>query len=284
MRRNILVAALALAAVVGTLTACSSTASGSQESADPSEAQGTAAENQVEVQKVTIGIGNNAAPYFYVDESGELTGFNVEVWKAIDELLPEYEIAFDGLSYENVLVSLDAGRVDVADYCLYKTVDSEGKYIFTDPFMSFTEIIGVREDEQYSSIAEMAGKTISVIPGGSDVLWLEDYNASVPEEEQVNIVYSDGDNAQRYDDLINGRIDGYVAGYADINALNETFGGGLHASDIVVKADNCYYALLPENQELADAISGALAELFESGTYQNISQEWLGFDASPVAE
>lgn len=231
---------------------------------------------------IVVATGNDCLPYCGVNEEGVQTGFNVELWKAMDEVLDGYTFEFSGMAFDNVLVTLEAGQADIADYCFYLTEERAEKYIATDPFMAFTEVVAVREGEEYSSLDDFAGKTISVTSTGNDAIALEEYNSTVDDDKKINLVYSTGELSQRYDDLVNGRIDGYVAGFGDINDSNEAYGGGIKASDVVITSDNCYYLLLPGQEELVQVINGALAQIKESGKYGEISNEWFGYDASPV--
>ena len=84
----ILAAFLALGA-----TACSS---GSSSSASTS-ASADASSNG-DVKKVLIGIRQDLYPTSYVNEQGEPSGYDIDVIKKIDELLPEYEFEYEAVS------------------------------------------------------------------------------------------------------------------------------------------------------------------------------------------
>ena len=87
-----MVSVMTMAAMIMSLTACgdnkTSAGSTSTEKAD-ADVKGAATEAETpadtDVQKITVGIGNILANQFYVNEDGELTGYDVEVLKAVDE-------------------------------------------------------------------------------------------------------------------------------------------------------------------------------------------------------
>lgn len=281
MKKKMISVLLAAGLGAGLLAGCGSA---QDESETASSNVSSTEESTDDVQTITVAIGNAFSPYFYVDESGELTGFNVELWKAIDEELPNYEIELEGLDFTNTVSSLDTGKVEVGDFCFNETEERKEKYVFTDPFMSFTYVIATKEGTDYKTLEDLAGKKIAVLSGGSDAITMEDYNNSVSDDKKIILEYSDGDLASHYDDIINGRLDGYVAGFADIKTLNDNFGGGIQASDVVISSFNCYYLLLPGNEDLAVDISEALNKVVASDTYTELSEKWFGADVSPIAE
>ena len=74
-------------------TASSSTA---ESAAGSSDAADTSADSTSsgEVQKVLIGIRQDLYPTSYINEQGEPAGYDIDVIKKIDELLPEYEFEY----------------------------------------------------------------------------------------------------------------------------------------------------------------------------------------------
>ena len=60
------------------------------------------------VTKIIVGTGNAYEPYCYLDENGNLAGYEYEVLKAVDELLPQYEFEYQTSDFTNVAISLDA--------------------------------------------------------------------------------------------------------------------------------------------------------------------------------
>lgn len=51
--------------------------------------------------------GNGYKPYCYIDENGQPAGYELEVLKAIDELLPQYEFEFEPTEFAMGFCSKD---------------------------------------------------------------------------------------------------------------------------------------------------------------------------------
>ncbi len=66
------------------------------------------------VKKIIIGSGNSYNPYCYIDENGKAVGYEYDVLAAIDELLPQYEFEYKSLSFDQILLSLESGKIDGA--------------------------------------------------------------------------------------------------------------------------------------------------------------------------
>ena len=64
--------------------------------------------NQTRVINVAHTVTN--VPYDFLDENGNADGFEIAVLKAVDELLPEYEFQFHGVSDEELLIGTESGK------------------------------------------------------------------------------------------------------------------------------------------------------------------------------
>ena len=64
-------------------------------------------------KKIIIGTGHAYEPYCYLDQEGHLTGYEYEVLKAVDELLPQYAFEYQTFDFANVLMALESGKVTV---------------------------------------------------------------------------------------------------------------------------------------------------------------------------
>jgi L-cystine transport system substrate-binding protein len=90
------------------------------------------------VEKVVIGTGNSYEPYCYLDDKGNLAGYEYEVLKAVDELLPEYEFEFKTSDFANVLISLDAGKIDIGAHQYEWNKERDEKYLFgKEPYTTY---------------------------------------------------------------------------------------------------------------------------------------------------
>jgi polar amino acid transport system substrate-binding protein len=99
------------------------------------------AQTQTENAPLRVGI-TPVPPFVMTGETGEWEGISVDLWRTIaDELGQEYE--FVELSFNELLQSVEAGKVDVAVGALTMTADREARFDFAHPFYQTGLSVGV---------------------------------------------------------------------------------------------------------------------------------------------
>ena len=97
---------------------------------------------------LTVGVEGIYPPITYHDESGELTGFDVEVAKAIGEKL--------GLKVH------DSGRIDTVINAVSVTDERKQKYDFTDPYVSlYRHVIVKGDNNSIKSLDDLKGTKVA---------------------------------------------------------------------------------------------------------------------------
>ena len=122
----------------------------------------SADDGKEQVRKVIVGTGNGYEPYCYLDDNGDLAGYEYEVLKEVDKLLPQYEFEYQTSDFTNVLISLDAGKIDIAAHQYEYNDERNEKYLFgTEPYTTYVTYLVVSSDnEDIKSLDDLAGKTI----------------------------------------------------------------------------------------------------------------------------
>lgn len=281
-----MVSVMAMAAMIMSLTACGDNKTGAgstpTEKTD-ADAKGAATEAETpadtEVQKIAVGIGNILANQFYVNEDGELTGYDVEVLKAVDELLPQYEFEFDQMEFSSLLVSLEAGKIDIADFQLSKTEEREQNYLFPDECydISSTVLVVRGEDTDVEGFEQMAGRKMAQMPTANFYTMIETYNEEHP-DAAIDLQAIDSlPVADALQMVADGRIDGTLCLKSTFNALQESMGLDLRIAGVMQSYD-VYWMLQKDATQLKEDIDGALKELKSNGTISELSEKWYGED------
>ena len=79
---------------------------------------------------VRIAIEGGWKPYNFVDEKGEITGFDVDVVNAIAERIGGLTIKFEPTPWDGMLVALSAGRFDAVANEIKKNPAREKQYLY----------------------------------------------------------------------------------------------------------------------------------------------------------
>jgi L-cystine transport system substrate-binding protein len=242
---------------------------GKPKAADASS--GTAAK-AVKPTEIIVGTGNGYEPYCYLGADGKLTGYELAVLEEVDRRLPQYTFKFEVYDFANILVSLNAGKIDIGAHEFEENADRRVTYLYGEEgYNSFDGFFTVREGGPWSditSIEDLAGNPNAVIPlsqGSNYEAWVKTYNGS-HEKKFTYEIYSG------YDILLNNLVSNIYAGLItplpDMRRLNE-FSAGLNlkpVSDKAIIVSQTYFIFKKENTALQQAVDGALGEIKADGT------------------
>jgi len=121
------------------LTAC-------VEKSDGDSNEQKTAQGGEDVQKIIVGTGTQFPNICFIDEKGNLTGYDVELVRAIDEKLPEYEFDLKTMEFSNLLLSLETRKIDFIAHQMEVNSEREEKFLFNkEPYNVFPLKVTVNE-------------------------------------------------------------------------------------------------------------------------------------------
>lgn len=111
-----------------------------------SDVASTNANNNDDAKKVVIGTGSQFINICFYDEDGNLTGYDIELLKEIDQRLPQYEFDFEVMDFSNLLLSLETKKIDVIAHNMAKNPEREEKFLFnSQPYNAVPTHVVVNE-------------------------------------------------------------------------------------------------------------------------------------------
>ena len=234
-------------------------------------------------KKIIIGTGHAYEPYCYLDQEGHLNGYEYEVLKAVDELLPQYAFEYQTFDFANVLMALESGKVDIGAHQYEVNEERQKKYLFgNESYTTYTTYLTVSADNNdIHGLDDLQGKRVSVSTGSNSAYLLEKYNEQHA-DHPIELVYGKSPtNEELYAGLQSGAWVAIIKTKRDAGKLNKEFGNG---KDIVkqvgdpIATSRTYFVFRKDEPELQEAVDGALKQLKESGRLAEISREVLGDD------
>ena len=277
--RHLRTALIAAALVVG-LGACSSTgasgASGSTAAAGSATAAAGSDQSLAKVQKagvITFGTEGTYKPFsFHADGGGDLTGFDVEVARAVAGKLG-VKAAFAETQWDAIFAGLDAGRFDAITNQVSITPERQAKYEFSTPYTVSTGVVVVKADNtSITSFDSLKGKTTAqsltsnwyklAQSSGANVQSVEGWAQSVALVQQG-----------RVDATINDKLT-----YLDYVKTNGQ--SGLKIAAETTDKSQSAVALKKGATALTQAVDKALQQLADDGTLTSISQKYFGADVT----
>lgn len=239
----------------------------------------TEASSEEKVKVLTVGIGNIIPPQFYVDDSGKLVGYDVEILQKIDELLPQYEFEYEQLDLAATLVALESGKIDIADWQFGKTAEREEKFLYPDEAydIGVLKLITKADQTNLNTLSDMAGKTMAQMPTSSFYRYLAKYNEENP-DAQITIETVDSlPVADALKMVDSGRIEGTLSLMGTYNKIISELDVDTRMGD-TVDAYGVYHILAKGSTDLKKELDGAIKQMKEDGTLAELSQKWYGYD------
>ena len=239
----------------------------------------------------TINVAHTVTnvPYDFLDEKGNADGFEIAVLKAVDELLPEYEFKFHGVSDEELLIGTESGKYQVGTKGAWITDERKKKFLIpSNPLAASVIGIAFRAEnadqiKDLESFAKFSGKLIPISPQSAQFSVIQEFNEKNP-SNQIKLVPSDVfDIADSYLWVLEGRYDAYFVlklSY-EKNVLKET--GPYHQfadklAYVPYKGIPTWPLFNKKESELAAAYDKAVQTLKENGTISALSLKYFGED------
>ena len=107
---------------------------------------------------IIVGLEGDWAPWSYVDENDELTGYDVEIAKAIADKLG-VEIQIVPGEWDGLFAGMDAGRYDMVVNGVEVTEERADKYDFSTPYAYIrTALIVKGDNDSIKTFEDLKGK------------------------------------------------------------------------------------------------------------------------------
>jgi polar amino acid transport system substrate-binding protein len=230
--------------------------------------------------KLTIGTEAAYAPFAWVLPSGELTGFDIDIAKALcAEMGVECEIV--NQSFDGLIPALNAGKIDAIIASMFITPERLEAIDFAGPYYSVPAIFIAPKDAGIEVSPEgLAGKFVGVQRGTTMANYVE---TNFPDAR-----------VQMYDtleaanlDLASGRVDLVFADSAVVNEFLKSPDGANFAQvgepvyDAEILGTGAGIGVRKGDTELKAKFDAALAAIIASGEYKAINDKYIPVDIAP---
>lgn len=257
MKKKVLVIILLLSMVVATTSiGCKQESSkGNDTSAEESGKARTLLEIK-EDGKIKIGVFSDKNPFGYVDENGEIQGYDVYFAKQIgkDLLGSEDLVEFVYVEAANRVSYLQSGKVDIILANFTVTEERKEQVDFALPYMKVSLGVVSSKDSLITSIDQLKGKDLIVVKGTT----AETYFSK--QHPDINLIKFD-EYQEAYDALLDGRGDAFSTDNTEVLAWarqNEGFQVGI---ETIGSVETIAPAVQKGNTELLNWINEEIKSL-----------------------
>lgn len=263
--------------VVGTLIGC-----GTNKATDNVTAEtATEAEANAGVREIKVSVAAGFYPITYADDDGNACGYDVDVMKAVDEMLEDYSFTYEVTDKETMNVGVQTGTYQMGINSLFKTDERCEIYIMTENNMGNSPIGFVqREDDNINSFTDAytMGKKIYPVQATSGIrLIVDKWNE---ENKDMKIDYplrSESNYAELFDSIKTGAYDYAVDLISVYNLQPEEAVGGLRVSEPIAVIPT-YPIINMDEKDFADSVDNSLKTLKDNGTLSELSKKHFGYD------
>lgn len=272
MKKRMMSIAIVLGLCISMVAGCGSKSSETSKEKTEDKKEQTTYEKIMEKGVLTVGTEGTYQPFTYHDENDKLTGYDVEVAKAIGEKMG-VDVEFSEITWEGLLASLDNGTVDLVLNQVGVTDERKEKYDFSEPYLySYIALITTKDNNDITSWDTAEGKKTSLNISSNYAQIAEEYNMDITASDtfskDIELLL-----AGRTDCVINNTIafNDYLIQKPDTN---------IKIVDVKEDADTVAVPIPKGNEDLVKAVNKAIEELRADGTLQKLSEQFLGKDFS----
>lgn len=237
------------------------------------------AKKEEAASKKEIIVATNATPKpFNYEENGELTGYEIEVVRAIFKDSDKYDVKFEKTEWSGVFAGLDADRYQMAVNNISYTKERAEKYLYAAPTAKNPNVLVVKKDDSsIKSLDDIGGKSTEVVQGTTSAKQLEDYNKQHSDNPTV-LNYTRADFQQIMGRLSDGQFDYKIFDKIGVETVIKNQGlDNLKVIELPSDQQPYVYPLLAKGQdELKTFVDKRIQELYKDGTLEKLSKQFFG--------
>lgn len=219
-------------------------------------------------QTLRIAVEKDYPPFAFIDESGELRGFDVDVARALCEKM-QRDCRISTYPFSDILPALVEGDIDLAVAGMAETEKRREQALFSNAYYRGRSIF-----------VELTGRNLDASPGGARGLTIcvqagsiqEQYLGQHYKEQAVILPLPDFDSVLSC--LRQGRADlCLVDGLPAYALLRSSQGSDLELAGepVAMEGEDGCIAVARPKPELLEAVNAALAQILADGTHERIN-------------
>ncbi len=293
-----LLALLMAAGMMLSVAACGSDAASSAASAAKSEApaetaaveettaapaennDASAAETATgEGRTFTVGFDAEYPPYGYKDESGEYTGFDLELAQEVCDR-NGWTLVKQPVDWDSKDMELNTGAID----CIWNGFTMTGReddYTFSVPYVDNSIVFVVMNDSDIKSKEDLAGK---VVVTQADSSALTALTSEEDNDENLALAASFADLQQVADyntafmNLESGAVDAIAVDIGVAQYQLASRGDTFRKLDEPLSTEQYGIGFKKGNEELRDQVQDTLFEMYKDGTFDEIAAKYTDYN------
>lgn len=221
-----------------------------------------------------LGLDDSFPPMGFRDENGEIVGFDIDLAKEVCSRLG-INLRLQPINWSAKEQELNTKNIDCIWNGLTITPERREVILFTKPYMNNRQVLVVRADSGYTTLADFAGKKLGLQAGSSANDALDsaaEFKASLGE------VVAFDDNMTALMDLELGGVDVVLMDEIVARFYIQQRSKNYRVLEEALASEEYGVGFRKEDRKLMEKIEETLMAMAEDGTMAAISARWFGED------
>ena len=227
-------------------------------------------------KKFVVGFDQEFPPMGFVADDGSYVGFDLDLAKEAAQRMGR-EFVAQPIAWNSKDQELATGNIDCIWNGFTMTEDRLDKYTWSDPYMENAQVVVVKNGSGFTSLTDLAGKTVAAQKDSSGLAAVND-NPALKDSFGELIEVDTYLNAMM--ELEMGSIDAIVMDEIVARYEIQTSGKDFTVLDEAVASEQYGVGFLKGNTALCDEVQKVLKDMAADGTMAKISEKWFGTDVT----
>ena len=219
-----------------------------------------------------VGFDAEFPPYGFKDDSGNYTGFDLDLAKEVCER-NNWTFVPQPIDWDAKDAEIDSGSID----CIWNgfTIDGrENDYTWSDPYFDNKQVFIVKSDSGISSIDDLKGETVETQKDSSALAALQGDNKTIADTFGTLTEVADYNTA--FMDLESGACDAIAMdiGVGEYDIKNKDNPDDYKVLDQLINTEKYGIGFKKGNDDLKNQVQDTLNEMFKDGTVAKIAEKY----------
>jgi len=219
-----------------------------------------------------VGFDAEFPPYGYKDDSGNYTGFDLDLAKEVCDR-NNWTFVAQPIDWDAKDAEIDSGSID----CIWNgfTIDGrENDYTWSDPYFDNKQVFIVRADSGIDTIDDLNGKTVETQKDSSALAALQGDNKTIADSFGTLTEVADYNTA--FMDLKSSACDAIAMdiGVGEYDIKNQDNPDDFKVIDQYITTEKYGIGFKKGNDDLKNQVQETLNEMFKDGTVAKIAEKY----------
>lgn len=214
-----------------------------------------------------VGTSAEYPPYEYLDENGNIVGFDIEYVNEVAKLINR-KIEIKDMTFDGLLPALESKKVDLVIAGMVATPQRRKLVDFSEPYHSGKQAIVVRADNKdITNFNSLVGKNVAVALGYISDSIVSDIDG-IKKIDRLNSSYS------CILAVKNGKSDATVMSHIAASGYAKT-NPDIKVIEVDMETQDLYIAFRKGDTALLEEVNKAISTLKENGIYEMLVNKYF---------